>query len=297
MKLLSLWGMRFSVNIFFLLLLFALAWADQLIEGLTVFGVVLLHELGHVVAARGYGIQVKEVELLPFGGVARMEGLMETDPSMEAAVALAGPLTNVLLIGAGALLWRYEVFPEQWTVFFIGVNVAVAGVNFVPALPLDGGRLYRAYRSRRIGYRRATVQAVQLGRVLAGILVVVGVGLVYFGVAGITLSLMGFFVLIASGKEEHASTYVFMAHLARKQRELERPGCMAVETLAVSGEVSLKQVLERFVPQKYHVIWVVDGEGRLTGIASERDILDSLFDKGPDLLVRHVAQWHFIDRN
>lgn len=297
MKLLPLWGMRFSVNIFFLLLLLALAWAERLMEGLTVFGVVLLHELGHVVAARGYGIQVKEVELLPFGGVARLEGLMETNPSTEAAVAVAGPLTNLLLIGAGALLWRYEVFSAQWTTFFIGTNVAVAAINFVPALPLDGGRLYRAYRSRRIGYRRATAEAVRLGRVLAVLLVAGGAGLVYFGIGGVTLMLMGFFVFVAAGKEQHTAAYVFMAHLARKQRELEQPGCLAVETLAVSGEVSLKHVLERFVPQKYHVVWVVDGEGRLTGIASERDILDSLFDKGPDLLLRHVAQWRFIDRN
>lgn len=296
MKLVSLWGMRFSVNVFFLLLLFALAWANRLVEGLIVFGVVMLHELGHVVAARGYGIEVREVELLPFGGVARLEGPIETDPNVEAGIALAGPLTNVMLIGAGALLCRYEAFPQQWTLFFIGTNVAVAGINLIPALPLDGGRLYRAYRSRRVGYRRATAEAVRLGRVLALLLIMAGVVLLYFGIAGVTLPVLGVFVFVAAGKEQQAAAYVFMAHLARKQRELEQLGCMTVESLAVSGDTSLKLVLERFIPQKYHVIWVVDAEGRLTGIASERDILHSLFEQGPDVPVKAVAQWHFIDR-
>lgn len=296
MKLLALRGIHFRVNVFFLALLFALAWTDRLVEGLTVFGVVLLHELGHVVAARGYGIDVQEVELLPFGGVARMEGLMETDPGIEAGIALAGPLTNVVLLGAGALLWRYDVIPGPWSLFFIGTNVAVAGVNLIPALPLDGGRLYRAYRSRRVGYRKATTEAVRLGRVLALVLVAVGSALLYFGIAGVTLPVLGFFVFLAAGKEQDTVQYVFMAHLARKQQELERLGCMTVETLAAGGDTSLKHVVERFMPQKYHVIWIVDDQGRLTGVASERDVLESLFEKGPEVPVKAIPQWHFIDR-
>lgn len=296
MKLLSLRGIHFRVNVFFLVLLFALAWTNRLIEGMTVFGVVLLHELGHVVTARGYGIDVQEVELLPFGGVARLEGLMELNPRIEAGIALAGPLTNVVLLAAGALLWRYEVVSGTWPMSFMATNVAVAGINLVPALPLDGGRLYRAYRSGRVGYRKATTEAVRLGKVLAVVLVVAGSALVYFGIAGVTLPVLGFFVFVAAGKEQESAQYVFMAHLARKQKELERLGCMTVETLAAGADTRLKHVVERFIPQKYHVIWIVDEEGRLTGVASERDVLQSLFEKGPEVPVKAIPQWQFIDR-
>lgn len=292
----SLWGVQLRVNGLFVLLLLGLAWANQLVEGLMVFVIVLLHEFGHVVAAKGCGIDVREVELLPFGGVARMEGLLETDPTVETTVALAGPLTNVVLVVAGAVIWRLDVVAEASVLFFVSANVAVCLINLVPALPLDGGRLYRAYRSRKVGFRRATKEAVRLGRVFAVVLVVIGAVLLHIGVASVTLLILGVFVFIAAGKEHETAAYTFMAHLARKQEELGKHGCMGVETLAAHQDASLKQVLDRFMPQKYHVVWIVDEEGRLTGVASERDVLDALFERGPDLPVRSIAQWQFIDR-
>ena len=72
---------------------------------------------------------------------------MEAEPAVEAGIAVAGPLTNVALMIVGGLLWRYDVFPADWLRWFVGVNALVAVVNLAPALPLDGGRLYRAYRS------------------------------------------------------------------------------------------------------------------------------------------------------
>ena len=79
-------GTRVRVNGFFLLLLFALAWAERLAEGLTVFAVVLLHELGHVAAAKGYGVDVEEVELLPFGGVAGWRAPWRPNPPSKPAL-------------------------------------------------------------------------------------------------------------------------------------------------------------------------------------------------------------------
>src|SRR5690606_11210941 len=247
-KLASLAGIGFSLNGFFLLLLLAAAWADRLTEALTVFGVVLLHELGHVVAARGYGVRVTEVELLPFGGVARMEGLLEADPGVEAGIALAGPLTNGFLLGLGALFWRHELFSPDGPSFFMGTNPAVAAFNLLPALPLDGGRLYRAYCSRRVGYRRATHQAVRLGRWLGALMLAAGgVGL-YLGHVSVTLAVVGAFVFLAAGKESDAAAYIFMAHLARKRRALESDGCLAGEALVARADATVKEVLERFVP-------------------------------------------------
>ncbi|REJ37004.1 MAG: peptidase M50 [Bacillota bacterium] len=295
MRLAALFGIRFSVNVWFLLLLLAAAWAGRLTEAVTVFAVVLLHEIGHIVAARGYGIQVAEVELLPFGGVARLDGLLEADPSVEAGIAIAGPLTNAVLLGLGALAWRYELFPPSWALFFIGTNAAIAGFNLLPALPLDGGRLFRAYRSRRIGYRRATHQAVRLGQCLGAVLVLAGAGFVYWGYASITMPLVGLFVVLAARREAEAAGYVFMASLVRKQQELEAHGCLAAEALVARADAPVRQVVDRFVPQRYHLVWVVDEAGRPTGIAAEADILDCLFDRGLNVPVAEAVQLRYID--
>ena len=289
MKLATLWGIGFHLNPLFLLLMAAAAWTGRLTEALTVFGVVLLHELGHVVAARGFGVRVTAVELWPFGGVARMEGLLEADPRVEAGIALAGPLTNLVLMGLGAVAWRYQLFDPAWAQLFVGANGLVAGFNLLPALPLDGGRLYRAHRSRRIGYRRATYQAVRLGRWLGGLLALAGGAGVYLGPVAVTVPVLGAFVFWAAGREAAAAAYVFMAALARKRQELATAGCLGAETLVARADTPVKQVVERFVPQRYHVVWVVDGAGQVRGVASEAQILDCLFDRGADVPVGDVA--------
>lgn len=288
--------MRLRVSALFLLLLLVLAWAERLVEGLTVFGIVFLHELGHIAAARGYGVDVKEVELLPIGGVARLEGLIETDPKVEAGIALAGPLTNVFLIGVGLVLLYFDLFPRAWVNFFLLMNAVIIGINMLPALPLDGGRLYRAYRSRRIGYRKATHEAIRLGRLFAVALLAGGFVGMYFGVVNITLPLLALFVYVAGTKEQQTTAYVFMAYLARKQAELEKHGCMESEALAARTDATVGDVLELFIPQKYHLIWIVDEAGRPTGIVAEGDVLDTLFDKGPGTRMEDVQQLQVIDR-
>ncbi|HEY8418260.1 MAG TPA: M50 family metallopeptidase [Limnochordales bacterium] len=297
MKLGTLFGIGFTVNWWFLLLVLAAAWVGRLTEALTVFAVVLLHELGHVVAAGGCGIRVREVELLPFGGVARMEGLLEAEPGMEAIIALAGPLTNGLLMGIGTLLARHELSDPAWTSFFIEVNAAVAAFNLLPALPLDGGRLYRAYRTRRVGFRRATHQAVLLGRGLGLLLFAAGAAGLYLGHVSATAAVVGGFVFLAAGRETDHAAYVFMAYLNRKRHELEAAGCLAGEALVARADATVKEVVERFVPQRYHVVWIVDESGRVLGLAAEADVLDCLFDRGWDVPVREVARTQFIDND
>lgn len=289
-------GTRLRVHPLFFLLLFVLVWAERIVQGLTVFAVVVLHEFGHVAAARGYGVDVTEVELLPFGGVARIDGLIETDPSVEAGIAMAGPLTNVFLLVLGFALSTFELADAEWVRFFVWTNVVIIGVNAVPALPLDGGRLYRAYRSRRIGYRKATYESIRLGRALAVLMLLGGIAGVYFGFVNATLPVLALFVLIASGKEQRTTAYVFMAYLARKQTELATFGSMEAESLAARTDATVEEVVERFIPEKFHLIWVVDGDGRPVGIATEGDVLDAFFDSGPGTPLAVVRQQRLIDR-
>lgn len=91
MKLGKIFGVSLRLNKFFLALLFLYITFGVLPKGLIAFGTVLLHEMAHVIVARSYGMKVREVELLPFGGVARIEGNMELDPHIETYIALAGP--------------------------------------------------------------------------------------------------------------------------------------------------------------------------------------------------------------
>lgn len=142
-----------------------------------VFGCVLLHELGHSLVARGFGLRVADITLWPLGGMARMSEIPE-NPRIEALIAIAGPAVNFALAGlalvailAGAAVgMEPDSYPERLAWFFLAVNVMQGGFNLVPAFPMDGGRLLRAFLARKRDWLRATELAVRVGRWVALVL-------------------------------------------------------------------------------------------------------------------------------
>jgi len=174
---------------------------------LAMFGCVILHELGHVLAARRFGIQTEDITLLPIGGVARLERIPEK-PKVELAVAVAGPLANVLiaaiLYGTLALIGRSErlsavPFVATTVTGFFGnlmwVNAALVVFNMLPAFPMDGGRVLRALLAIKLPYVTATRWAAAVGQVMAGLFVVAGL------MSNLFLSFIGLFVFVAARSE------------------------------------------------------------------------------------------------
>jgi len=114
-----------------------------------IFSLVLLHEFGHLVAARFFQVPVKVVELLPFGGVVRLSGAERLPPKQEIIIALAGPLTSLALFFLGIGLERAGYLNPGVESCWGRFNLLLAGFNLLPGLPLDGGRVLRALLSLR----------------------------------------------------------------------------------------------------------------------------------------------------
>lgn len=280
MTILRLFGVRVILNGYFLILLSLLALVGMLVEAGIAFSVVFLHELAHVVVARWSGLVVTEVELLPFGGVARIEDLLEVDPAIEAKVALGGPLANVVLIGVALVTSRLDWISPENEALFVQANAIIGGFNLVPALPLDGGRVYRALMAQRIGFRKATDVAVRVGKACAVMMAAVGALFLYLGFASVSLVVVGIFVYMTAGKERNQATYVLMRYLARRRGQLRMGGWMQLHQVVARQEAPIKELLGHLVPQRYHIVWVIDPQGRLVGIAQEIDVIDALFQRG-----------------
>ena len=168
-------GIDVYVHPTFLLVLFF----PQVTEGgalglalvLATFGCVVLHELGHALTARRFGIETRDITLYPIGGVASLKR-MPRSPKAELLIALAGPAVNVaiVLLLLGLSLTGLLGTEMAWTDFLgtlLLINVVLAVFNMIPAFPMDGGRVLRALLSNWLGRLRATSIAAGIGRFLA----------------------------------------------------------------------------------------------------------------------------------
>ena len=216
LKLGKLLGIDVYVHFTFLLLLAFLGFyywrathnVDAALRGIAyivaLFGCVLLHELGHALMARRYGIKTRDITLLPIGGVARLEKMPE-NPIQELWVALAGPAVNVVIaiflfiwlaaIGGLTPLENISLTGGSFGQRLMLLNLFLVAFNLLPAFPMDGGRVLRALLAMRLGRRRATAIAANVGQGMA----------ILFGITGFFynpfLIFIGIFVYLGAQAE------------------------------------------------------------------------------------------------
>ncbi len=184
-------------------------WLASSIAGLLFYVSLLSHELGHALVARRLGVQVDGITLWLLGGIARLRGDAPT-PGTEAKIAIAGPLVSLalaILFGAATFALDATSGPplvEAGCAYLAGSNAILLVFNLIPAFPLDGGRLLRAWLWQRRNDRyRATTSAARLGRMCA--FVMIGVGLldliIQRSISGLWLVFLGWFLMSAARSE------------------------------------------------------------------------------------------------
>ena len=174
----------------FLVLLALTALTGSVLTLLMLFTIVVLHELGHALAARHYGIPTQAITLYPIGGVARMQAGRFT-PNQEIVVAAAGPAVNFALAGATVFFT-----PTPLLQLFLTYNLGLGLFNLLPAFPMDGGRILRAVLSRRHGHIQATLTAANWGQKFAWVFGILGLV-----TASFNLVFLGIFVWLAAAAE------------------------------------------------------------------------------------------------
>jgi Zn-dependent protease/CBS domain-containing protein len=239
---------------------------------------VLLHEFGHVFAARRYGIKTADVTLWPFGGIASLERVPEK-PMEELVVAIAGPAVNVVIVALLILVLGATVDAQHLAQIddpkigmiakLAGANIFLVLFNMIPAFPMDGGRVLRALLAIRLGFARATEIAASIGQGLA-----VALGLIGIFTNPMLVVIAIFVFLAASGEAGHAQL-----------REVSRGALVADAMItkfeALGPQATVGDAVEALLRTMQKEFPIVDGAGRLRGVLTRDAMIRALKEHGP----------------
>jgi len=245
---------------------------DSLVFIILIFVCVVLHEFGHIVVARRYGIQASEVTLLPIGGVASLQALPEK-PSQEFAIAIAGPAVNfviavilLLLVGSfdSADLARLDDPRVSLLARLADANLFLAVFNLIPAFPMDGGRVLRALLAMRLGRARATRIAASVGQAFAFLLGFLGL----FG--NPLLIFIAIFVYVAAAGEAQVTA------IHESARGLSVADAMETRFASLPAEARLADAVDALLATAQQEFPVVDAFNKPIGLVTRDDIFAAL---------------------
>ncbi len=262
---------------------------------LLLFACVVLHEYGHALTARRYGIQVRDIILLPIGGIANLTRNPDK-PWHEFVITVAGPLVNVaialilfpvvLVLSNGSVQQFLRIYiqsamrepgPANLLVYLFITNILLALFNLIPAFPMDGGRILRSLLAMRMPMANATRAAVFVGRIMAVLLALWGI----FG-GGISLLLIAFFVYVGGSAELEAVTSRAVLR-GIKARTAITPNAVRLYNSETIGRAA------DLIMTSYQVDYpIMDLSGRFAGVLTRPRLISALRDLGPDARIADV---------
>jgi stage IV sporulation protein FB len=289
MKCIRLFGGRLKINLLMIpavIILIAAGLGDVV---LCTIPALILHEWAHILAAAAVGMTITEMELFPFGCAAKMQ-CFAMSRAKEIIVAAAGPAVNMIAACAIFIVDRYS--PFEYAGKLISANIAIATVNMLPALPLDGGRIARAAFASFMGFRRATKFTSLMGIFFAAIIVSVGIYAAVEGAVNPSFFVMGFFLCLSSVKEMKSAPYTLIRDLSGKRQTLDKRKTLSINRFAAMQVEKISDIMREFEAGKYNIVTVLDKDMGVLGELDERQILDGMMEKGT-----HATLWSIYGRS
>ncbi len=262
---------------------------------LALFLCVVLHEFGHALTARKYGIKTRDITLLPIGGLARLER-MPDDPREELWVALAGPAVNVVIAGFLSIalyltggfqpLRDLTITAGSFIERLILVNIILVVFNLIPAFPMDGGRVLRALLATRMPYARATNIAAACGQGIALLFGFLG----FFG--NPMLVFIALFVWIGASQEAS------MVQIKTGLEGVPVRRAMLTEFRTLAPTDTLARAVELIIIGSQHDFPVVD-DGNILGLATRKDLMIGLAHHGRTAPISEIMtkEYQSLDAN
>ena len=287
-------GIQLRIHVTFVLLIAWLAFgsASAAIFVLLLFLCVVLHEFGHALAAKAYGINTPDITLLPIGGVARLERIPE-EPKQELAIAAAGPAVTaiialslfIVIAARGAMAFQTPIEGDDLVLNLFKINVWLLLFNLIPAFPMDGGRVLRALLATRLSYARATQVAATVGQAFALFFAIIGL----FGVPGV-FNRNPFLIFIALFVYIGASQEAALAQMRDFSRRFPVSSAMVREFRSLAESATLEEAVDALLATSQHDFPVLGEQGNVAGILTRHDLIAALRKNDPRIRVGDVMR-------
>jgi len=239
------------------------------------FGVVLIHEIFHLIAALIMGVSVKSIIILPFGMTIRLSKDLIKYPKKEIVIALAGPMANALML----FLSQFQMQNANLMVFKV-INWAVLIMNLFPVPPLDGGRVLRAVVFRQAGIMNGAKIMQKISKVFVGVVFLLGVAVAVYTGGNPSLMTIGGFLVFSVIEEKRNSDFLIMHSLINEKEKFRNKKLIPTLVMCVNVDTSAKTVIRRLNLSTFYVIHIIDENQRIIKTATESDFIRAVKRRG-----------------
>ncbi len=251
------------------------------------FGIVLIHELFHLLFAILLGVEIKSIVILPFGMTLRLAKDVIRYPKKEILIALAGPLANVVMIILGQCVY-YKYANNLNFLLFMVVNWSVLFINLIPVPPLDGGRILRAVMIRSQGLMRASKILLGISKAFVGVILVLGILVLIKTRGNPSLCIIGAFLIFSLTEEKRTSDLLIMNELIYEKEKFKDRAIIPTSFLTIHHNAPAKRIIKKLNLSTFYIVYIVDDNLKIIKTATESDFVRAVRDKGYSVLASDV---------
>lgn len=268
----------------YIILILLVGFKSKMLQG---FGIIVIHEMIHLIVARILGYTGFTVDILPIGTGLKLRDLEEATPRDDIIISSSGPMGNLVIALISYIIYRF--IPNMNILDFATYNIVLGTFNLIPAFPLDGGRILRSILNYKFIYKKAHKIALNISIAVGSLFGVVFLVELIKGNFNLDFAFFSIFILFISYREKRRIAYIIMGYIVKKKEKLIRRGYLENKSISVYCKMNILQLIELIDKNKYNEFIILNEDMDVLGVLYEEDILNGIKEQGnvtlEDLLI------------
>ncbi len=281
-------GSFFKVHLLLLPLIASSIWGGYFVSFLTAYISALIHEFGHIVTAKILGVKISHIEILPFGICGRLKEDFIKNPNQEIMIALSGPIVSFFIAFFIFICNKCISIPQEVYNYIFPLNLLLGVVNLIPAIPLDGGRVLRAYLTKKLGIVIALRISLFISLVVTGFIICLSVyGLLTYSF-NFSLILISSFLLGSLCVEQRTVSKAVLSEILNFRDKLDKNDFSKATVITANNKTPARKILKKLSYDRYHIIYVTDESLNIKRVLTEGQIISALTERGITLRLDEI---------